>query len=431
MAGGGDEGNAEGLVVCVTGACGGVGSTICRLLGEQHTAKPVFEIRALDLVKPAGSNFTDLLANESKSTSRPVFKYIAGSVLDETLLRKAFAGCNVVIHAASLIDYGTGDLSPTKLLQVNVEGMRCVIRACRASGVSSLVYTSSTTAISHMGHNRNLKSDAPYPAAPQDYSGGLYAFSKAIAESLCVAADNSLCSVQTSSDTKDAAKQPQMLRTCALRLRNVYGEHDQVLVPQVVQAGLQGLMSFRIGMNEPQQDNMYIGNAAYGHLCAINVLQSEDQNRISKIAGRALNLSHEEPRSFYEAIAPFLEAFDIPVPTRRVPAWIMSVLAHIVVFLLSLIPRALRPRNSFTPESVLAIVDDMTFTDEEALHNLGFSPLFSIEEANCRTIKWLKEEWSGRPTAASPESTSNIPQWALLGLLAGTLGILFFQVGLV
>jgi dihydroflavonol-4-reductase len=70
---------------------------------------------------------------------------VSGHLGDYSSLVEAFHGAEVVYHIAGLNRLCTSD--PSQLYRVNVDGTRNVVRACRATGVRRLVYTSSAATI--------------------------------------------------------------------------------------------------------------------------------------------------------------------------------------------------------------------------------------------------------------------------------------------
>ena len=71
---------------------------------------------------------------------------LLGNVTDVDALTHAMVGIDTVYHAASIIDIKP---VPSLLMtHVNVTGTACVIAACKASGVKTLVYTASLDVVS-------------------------------------------------------------------------------------------------------------------------------------------------------------------------------------------------------------------------------------------------------------------------------------------
>ena len=75
---------------------------------------------------------------------------IVGDIRDAEAVREACQDVDVVIHSASLIDWG--EATPQLLDDVNVGGTENVLHACRDAGVRGLVYTSSMDVVCKVGH---------------------------------------------------------------------------------------------------------------------------------------------------------------------------------------------------------------------------------------------------------------------------------------
>lgn len=113
----------------VTGASGHIGNVLVRKLLEKG-----YEVKAF------------VKRNENISYLEELNVEICyGDVQDIESLKKAFEGEEIVFHLAGLIDIGNGN---KKLMyNVNVEGSKNVVQACKMTGVKRLVYTSSVHAI--------------------------------------------------------------------------------------------------------------------------------------------------------------------------------------------------------------------------------------------------------------------------------------------
>jgi dihydroflavonol-4-reductase len=113
------------VTVLVTGSTGVVGGAVLR-----HLLSSGLPVRAL--VRPG----SDLPAG---------VEVAVGDLLDYPSLLAAAGGCEMVFHLAGA--NRMCDPHPESIYQVNVEGTRNVVRACRAAGVRRLIYTSSAATI--------------------------------------------------------------------------------------------------------------------------------------------------------------------------------------------------------------------------------------------------------------------------------------------
>ena len=117
-------------MVLVTGASGHIGGNLVRaLLGEGR------KVRAL-------------VRSDRRALEGLPLETAAGNVLDYASLEKALRGCDTVFHLGAVISVGDDKREWGGLLQVNIEGTRNVLRACRETGVKRLVHFSSIHAIS-------------------------------------------------------------------------------------------------------------------------------------------------------------------------------------------------------------------------------------------------------------------------------------------
>ncbi len=113
------------MTVLITGATGVVGGAVLRhLLAGEH------RVRAL--VRPGRDHS---LGTEA----------VVGDVLDYPSLLAACQGVEMVYHLAGINRMCAPH--PEEMYRVNVDGTRNVVRACRATGVRRLVYTSSAATI--------------------------------------------------------------------------------------------------------------------------------------------------------------------------------------------------------------------------------------------------------------------------------------------
>ncbi len=357
------------MIVCITGGSGMIGSHLCKLLKGNDD---ISEIRLLDLREPF---LHDLNNNELKSNEK--VRFVKGSVTEKADLKKAFQNANAVFHCASIIDFGH---KPASLLRkVNIGGTQLVVETCAEENVEFLIYTSSVEAISKWGLE-NYDSNAPYPASLKEFSGGVYGETKSLAEQLVLDANG----VKTFNGETE-------MKTTALRPCGVYGEGDPAVITNVIKARMDGVMAFRVGYGV--MDHIYAGNAAHAHVCALDRLK-EGSN---KIAGKPWNILHETPVHIIDKASLFLNRFGLGTPTRTLPDRLVLCIAYFIHYALKCVPEFARPFVVLTPASCEAVMTSKKFVDKRALELLGFQELYSEQERNERTWKWLSQEWEERP----------------------------------
>jgi nucleoside-diphosphate-sugar epimerase len=155
-----------GLTVAVTGPTGTFGSGLVPLLELDHRVDRVVGV-ARSPFDPAAQGWSKM-------------DYRQGDVTDETALRAAFEGADVVVHLAFLIVGG----SSARTRATNVEGTLNAFRAAAEAGVRRFVYASSVAAYGfHADNPVGITEDWPVRPAERLF----YAQQKAEIETLLAA----------------------------------------------------------------------------------------------------------------------------------------------------------------------------------------------------------------------------------------------------
>ncbi len=140
--------------VLVTGGTGFVGShTVARLAAAGHQVRM--------LVRDAGGVRRSLEPHEISVADVHV-----GDVTDEDSVRTAVAGCDAVIHAASVFSYDPRDAD--EIAAINVRGTENVLSAAVAAGCSPIVHVSSVVAFLPPA-NRLVTEESPVGTASTAY----------------------------------------------------------------------------------------------------------------------------------------------------------------------------------------------------------------------------------------------------------------------
>ena len=127
--------------VVVTGGSGFIGAYFCRELMSRGD-----EVVILDLIEP-----------EEES---PHHSYVFGDIRDEVAVRKAFEGCDEVIHlAAAHHDFGIDEAT---FFDVNEEGLRVITKVMDEFGMTSITFYS-TVAVYGSAHPPLTEETTPEP----------------------------------------------------------------------------------------------------------------------------------------------------------------------------------------------------------------------------------------------------------------------------
>jgi nucleoside-diphosphate-sugar epimerase len=348
-------GGDPGLRVLVTGGAGFLGRAILRELAGAGLA----ELRVFDLAEVDPSVFPGVVSR-------------VGDVRDAGAVREAMRGVDVVLHAASQIDWGHAP--PGRLAEVNVGGTENVLRACRQAGVRGVVYTSSMDAV--CGTRPIVRADETLPY-PRRFTNE-YARSKALAEQAVIRANG-----------------PD-LRTCVLRPCGMYGEGDPYHVANVLRVVKAGRLPFRIGSGRAAFQHVYVGNVAHAHVLAMRALLERD----TRVAGEIYFVTDDTPAlNFFDFMEPILEqlGYALPPRSRSAPYPLMFALGA----LLEGVALAVRPVVRFAPtltrSSVRFVGHDHTFVGDKARRDFGYEPRYPESEAIARTVEWFRSQGQCAP----------------------------------
>ena len=149
----------------ITGATGAFGTAFTRrLLTERDFA-------ADRIALFSRGEFRQFLMHQELAPIDPdcMLRFFIGDVRDRDRLRRAMEGIDIVVHAAALKRIEVGHYNPVEMVKTNVDGAINVIEAAQDAGVKRVVALSSDKAF--------------HPVSP-------YGFSKAMAESIFLAANN-------------------------------------------------------------------------------------------------------------------------------------------------------------------------------------------------------------------------------------------------
>jgi nucleoside-diphosphate-sugar epimerase len=334
-------------VVAITGGAGFVGRFVVRelLAPRKKEVLRAREIRVLDL-RPA--HFSDERIRSYR-----------GDIRDSEDLGRVFRGADVVFHLAALIDWGQHPRAMVR--QVNVEGTRKVIQACREEKVKALVFCSSLDAVYGGLSIQQGDESLPYP----DNFPTAYCESKADAERLVVEAND------------------DGLRTLVIRPCAIWGEGDPYHIEPLLKMARLGPV-LRLGRSPAPTQMVYVGNVAHALLLGAKALL---ENR-PEADGQVFFATDFPAKNFFDHLEPFVRAAGgrVVPPVFALPRGPMRFFAVALTF----IARCLRPIYAFTPLftpfSVDYVCQEFTIKSDKAYRLLDYQPLYTEAEALERTI---------------------------------------------
>ena len=301
------------LVVLITGGCGFLGPHI----GYWAYSK-LSDTTKIVLLDNAIANQTacvEMIAGEDKYARISVEH---ADITDPTSVRTVFEKHkpDVVFHCAALSHMSAtfAGLIHTRMERVNVHGTQCIVNECIHAGVRVLIYTGSLTQVLPTGiHNQQLQIDEQYVPPNNMLLAETYGQTKKKGERLVL-------------DAKD------QLLTCSIRCPPMYGEHDKKFIPRVVSAAERfwGIYPSS-GNSQRTMAAMYVGNAAWAHVCAAKRLLDKSNEVRRSVNGEVFFVGDDTPQ---EWAIDFYKRFLKPLHYQfspRVPVIIPTIFFYIYV----------------------------------------------------------------------------------------------------
>ena len=392
-------------VAVVTGGSGFLGRHLVRALEEsgRYSEVVVFDVRPWQAPKwPAAPKSKAPKPRAPATRTRGV----VGDLTDLSSVVAGLRGASVVFHCATAAPAASNAANKSLMTRVNVDGTRNVVEACLKNSVPRLVFTSSASVVFDGRDLSGVDEAAPYARRPMDY----YAATKIEAEKIVLAANGEeLLGGKGKSGGKKKKNKPLLLRTVALRPSGIFGEHDALLVPTIVEKARAGKMRFIIGSGRNVMDWTYAGNVAAAHLAADAKLERESEQEQEEqqegdggggdpkkqrpggaaIAGRPFFVTNDDPRPFWGFMGDLLEPLGYERPRIRLPFWplyLVSWLVAAAVALLNLVPGLAVPSSDFSPMRITISAAERRLSCAAARRDFGYVPSVSVEEGVERTV---------------------------------------------
>ena len=266
------------MKILVTGGGGFIGSHIVdRLLSDGHA------VRVLD-------NFATGRRENLLAVTDDI-EIVEGDIQSYERVHNAVAGCEVVLHQGALPSVPRSVQDPLTSHATNVTGTLNVLLTARDSGVRRVVYASSS---SIYGANPELPKHEgllPQPISP-------YAVAKLAGEGFC-----------------RSFHEVFGLETVALRYFNVFGPRQDpmsqyaAVVPNFMDAMLNGSQPVVFGDGEQSRDFTYVGNVVEGNMLAMTAegvggnaynMAAGDRTTLNQLLQSLGDLIGQEPNARYE-----------------------------------------------------------------------------------------------------------------------------------
>ena len=125
-------------VVLITGGTGSFGRAFVSYLLSKREP-PVIRIFSRD-------EFKQFKMQQAMARNAAHLRFLLGDVRDESRLRRAMEGVDIVVHAAALKQIPLGEYNPFEPIQTNILGTRNVLEAALDAGVGKVILISSDKA---------------------------------------------------------------------------------------------------------------------------------------------------------------------------------------------------------------------------------------------------------------------------------------------
>lgn len=130
----------SGKSILVTGGTGSFGQAFVRTVLERYPNIQRLVVYSRDELKQFE------MEQRFPSADFPGLRYFIGDVRDESRLRRALEGVNIVVHAAALKQVPAAEYNPFECIKTNVLGAQNLIEACLDSDVQRVVALSTDKA---------------------------------------------------------------------------------------------------------------------------------------------------------------------------------------------------------------------------------------------------------------------------------------------
>lgn len=166
-----------------------------------------------------------------------------------------------------------------------------------------------------------------------------------------------------------------------IRPRALFGERDETILPRLIEVNQKTGIPL---LNEGKHcmDVTYVKNVSHAILLC---LEKEEH-----ILGKVFNITNQDVRTFHDIITLLFDELQETPKFRRLPYGLLQTVAKTVESVYQFLHIKKEPLLTTYTVSVLA--KTQTLNNDVAQNELGYYPIYSVEEGLHRYVKWLKEE---------------------------------------
>lgn len=320
----------------------------------------------VDALLEAGCRVTALVNRTPLVREHPNLAQLRADICDAEAMRNACRGVDTVFHTAALIALLGGRCARAAYRdaawRVNVEGTQNIIDACRACGVTRLIYTSSVDVCFDGRPLPAMNEDMPYAKNPKS----VYAATKIEAERRVLAANG------------------DGLLTCAIRPDGIYGAQPNEMIDRFYGQLRAGRLQARIGDSATLQDNSQIDNLVHGEILAARHLVPG-----GAACGQAYFIGDGQPMNSFEFFRPLIEGLGYPFPQRSISAGLLRPLLELWQALHFI---AGAPRPMLSPHELDKVSVTHYASIDKARRELGYAPQVSVAKALADCVEYCRRQ---------------------------------------
>ena len=316
-------------------------------------------------------------------TRQKGFDFVQGDVTDFDALCAALRGVDVVYATFALIRFMERlDWMYTDSHRVNVLGTQTLVRACIACDVRVLVQTSTSNVCVGRDVTEKPPMDESSPLVGPTTSPNHYGWSKVQAEHAVLNANGS------AGATKGLLGARRTLATGAIRpCSGIFGPEDRFMTQRWLDAGQTDIIIPWVTI-----DYIYVENVVWGHL----LLEKALLDRPAKCGGQAFCVTNGEPvmgQDFHKALAYWCERVTGRKHlVKNLPYAPIAAMCYVV----EAFERLTRTRvggdvGNLTPAMLATATVSYTFSHAKAARELGYEPLYTLDEALHRTVRQWRD----------------------------------------
>lgn len=331
------------MKILVTGATSGLGRNASEYLLQ----------RGVDVVA-CGRNHQ---AGEQLSLLGATFIAVELAELTVPETKTLLSGCDAVWHCAALS-------SPWGKRQdfenINVRATQTLAIAAGEAKISRFIHISTPAIYFNFTHQQNIDE-----STTNTHFANQYARTKHLAETMI----------------EQCVRQFPTTRYTILRPRGLFGPHDRVLLPRLLAQikSRKGKLVLPNGGNN-HFDLTYVGNVV--HSMQLATFKENLPN------GAVYNITNQQPQALKQTLNQLFSELDFTCEIRSAPYSLLYGIAS----LLEVIGHLTQKEPLLTRYSLGAAYFTMTLDNQKSQQELGYYPLYSMQQGIHLTAKWLKQQ---------------------------------------